>query len=63
LIHFYQHDRVELYSVKEDIGERNNLAGKMPQKTAELRKLLDAWLREVDATICPLNPEWEAKKQ
>jgi arylsulfatase A len=61
LIHFYDDDRVELYNVREDIGEKNDLAAKMPQKTAELRKLLDDWLREVDATMCPPNPQWRAK--
>ena len=61
LIHFYNDDRVELYNLREDTGEQNDLAAKMPRKVAELRKLLDDWLREVDATMCPPNPEWKPK--
>jgi len=57
LIHFYEDDRVELYHLARDIGETTNLAGEMPDKTAELRKLLAAWLAEVDATMCPPNPD------
>jgi arylsulfatase A len=62
LIHFYDDDRVELYNLRDDLGEKNNLAAKMPQKTAELRKLLDDWLLEVDATMCPPDPQWRAKQ-
>jgi arylsulfatase A-like enzyme len=61
LIRFYDDERVELYNVREDIGEKNDLAGKMPGKAAELRRLLDDWLRQVDATMCPPNPRWRAK--
>jgi arylsulfatase A len=62
LIHFYDDDRIELYNVREDIGEKNDLAAEMPDKAAELRKLLDDWLRRVDATMCPPNPQWRAKQ-
>ena len=56
LIRFYDDERMELYNLAEDIGEKHNLAEKMPEKTRELRKLLDDWLVEVDATMCPPNP-------
>ena len=62
LIHFYDDDRIELYNVREDIGEKNDLAAEIPDKAAELRKLLDDWLRQVDATMCPPNPRWQSKQ-
>ena len=32
----------ELYNLKEDIGETNNLAGKHPQKVKRLKALLES---------------------
>lgn len=32
----------QLYNLKEDIGERNNLAQKYPEKVAELKKILES---------------------
>ena len=43
LIEFYEDGRVELYNLREDLGERNDLAAKMPEKAAELRRMLHAW--------------------
>ncbi len=34
---------VRLYNLREDIGEKNDLAAKMPEKVAELRAAYDAW--------------------
>jgi arylsulfatase A-like enzyme len=33
----------QLYNLREDIGETNDLAAKMPEKVAELRKAYDEW--------------------
>ena len=49
---------MELYNLKNDIGEKQNLAEKMPQKVAELRKLLDQWLEKVDAQLPEDNPDY-----
>ncbi|AKQ47670.1 N-acetylgalactosamine-6-sulfatase [Rufibacter radiotolerans] len=49
LIQFYATPRVELFNLKADPSEKTNLAEKMPEKVAELQKLLDAWKIEVKA--------------
>jgi len=49
LIDFYEQDRVELYNIKEDIGEAYNLSTAMPEKTNELLNLITNWRKEVDA--------------
>ena len=51
LIEFFEDNSVELYNLKEDISEKHNLATQMPEKTAELREMLDNWRREVDAIM------------
>jgi arylsulfatase A-like enzyme len=58
LIEFYEDSRVELYNLAEDIGEKNNLAAKMPEKAAELRKMLDDWRKSVKAAMPTPNPAW-----
>jgi arylsulfatase A-like enzyme len=58
LIEFYEDRRVELYNLKKDLGEKENLAEKMPKKVAELGKLLDQWLEKVDAQLPEENPDF-----
>jgi len=56
LIEFYEDGRLELYNLREDIGETDNLAAKMPTKARELRKKLDAWRRAVGAQMPQRRP-------
>jgi len=58
LIEFYEDNRLELYNLKEDIGEKNNLAEKMPGKATELHKMLKAWRKDVDAQMPTPNPDY-----
>ncbi len=59
LIEYFEDGALELYNLKEDISERNNLAGIMPEKTAELHKLMLAWRKAVNAPVpTELNPDY-----
>ena len=49
LIQRLEDGRYHLYDLKNDIGERDDLAEKMPEKVAELRKRLFAWYKETGA--------------
>ncbi|MCC6231801.1 MAG: sulfatase [Verrucomicrobiales bacterium] len=51
LIEFFEDDRLELYNLAEDLGEKNNLMRSLPDKTAELRAKLHAWRREMNAPM------------
>ena len=51
LLEYFEDNHVELYNLKNDIGERNNLAEKMPEKAEELRKHLAAWRKDVNAQM------------
>ena len=61
LIEFYEDGRIELYNLKKDIGEKNNLAEKMPDKAAEMLGMLKAWRKEVDAQMPTPNPAYKAR--
>lgn len=54
LMKFYEHDRLELYDVERDIGERRDLAGREPEIRDALHGRLQRWLDEMDAPM----PRW-----
>jgi hypothetical protein len=54
--------RVELYKLREDIGEQLNLAGQMPAKADELRAALHSWRKEVGAQMPSRNPDYDPSK-
>ena len=51
LIEYFDKGEVELYNLAEDIGEKHNLAEKLPGKAAELQKRLTAWRRDVGLEV------------
>jgi arylsulfatase A-like enzyme len=51
LIEWYEDGKVELYDLKDDLGERNDLAVKMSAKADELKRMLHAWRVEVGAKM------------
>jgi len=59
LIEYFENYNVQLFNLREDIGEQNNLAEVMPEKVAELRTKLRAWRKEVDAQMNQLNPDYD----
>jgi arylsulfatase A-like enzyme len=62
LIEFYEDMHVELYNLKDDIGEKNDLAARMPDKADQLRKMLHDWRRAVGAKMPKPNPDWGKAK-
>jgi len=49
LIVFFDDNNLELYNIKEDIGEQNNLAELLPERRDQMLKNLQQWWSEVDA--------------
>jgi arylsulfatase A-like enzyme len=62
LIEFFDDKRVELYNLKEDLGEQNNLAAQMPDKVEALRNRLHAWQKEVGAQMPTRNSNYDPSK-
>lgn len=48
----------ELYNLKTDLGETRNLAGKMPEKVAQLEALIDSFLADTGALVPRPNPTY-----
>ncbi|TKJ38215.1 MAG: aryl-sulfate sulfohydrolase [Planctomycetes bacterium B3_Pla] len=62
LLEFFENGRLELYNLERDIGEKNDLARILPEKTKELHNLLRNWRKSVNATVpTQLNPKYEPK--
>lgn len=57
LLHLYEGERVELYDLEADPGERRNLSAKQPELAARLDTLLVEHLAASGARLPALNPE------
>ncbi|MCF7818682.1 MAG: sulfatase, partial [Kiritimatiellales bacterium] len=51
-------DELELYNLKDDIGESRNLADTMPEKSVELNALLQSYLDDSDACVPVANKSY-----
>jgi arylsulfatase A-like enzyme len=51
LIEFFEDGKLELYNLKDDISEKNNLAQRMPEKTRQMHQLLIDWRKSINAPI------------
>ncbi len=61
LIYFWERDSYELYNLAKDMGEKDNLAERLPEKANDLKTLLHQWLEETKAERPSLNPDYVAK--
>jgi arylsulfatase A-like enzyme len=55
LLEFFEDGRLELYNLKDDLGEQKNLAAAMPEKAKELHAKLTAWRESVGAKMPTAN--------
>ena len=49
LVYFFEQDHYELYQIKQDQEEKNDLAKQEAAKLDELKKLLNQWAIEMNA--------------
>jgi arylsulfatase A-like enzyme len=54
--------QINLYNLKDDIGEENDLASEMPDLAAKLRDQLHAWRVQVSAQEMTVNDNYNAEK-
>ena len=61
---YFEDGGLELYNLRNDIGETTNLAKQQPQKAAELLERLQIWRKAIAAPIPrQLNPEYDAEAE
>jgi arylsulfatase A-like enzyme len=58
LIEFFEDGHVELYNLREDVGEEQDLAEAEPEATRRLKDRLAEWREQVEAKIPELNPDF-----
>lgn len=51
LLEFYETGHIELFNLRKDIEEENNLAPQMTEKVELMRKRLDKWRKDIEAKI------------
>ena len=61
LIEHYEDDRVELFDLSADPGEKKDLAAADPETAKRLRKMLHDWRKEVNAQMPTPNPAYDPK--
>jgi len=54
---FFEDGRLELYNLRDDLSETNNLAAKLPDKVKELHARLAAWREAIKAPMPTGNTE------
>ena len=62
LIEFFEDGKLELYDLKNDIGETRDLSEDMPDTVTELYNMLKNWRKQVQAQLPIPNPDYDAAK-
>lgn len=62
LIEYYETGELELYNLKDDIGEMNNLISDQPERATHMLKKLQEWRKESHSPKPALNPNYQATK-
>jgi arylsulfatase A len=63
LIEFFEDGELELFDLKSDPAERDNLARENPEKAADLLLKLKEWRISVNAQMMTPNPNYDPPKQ
>lgn len=59
LIEHYDPVKIELFNLKDDPGEANNLADKNPGLVKNLRQDFSVWLKKMNPVMHTMNPKYK----
>jgi len=59
LLEFFDDGTLELYNLREDLGEQTNLAEKMPQTAQSLEARLETWRKSLGTKMPTENPRYD----
>jgi arylsulfatase A-like enzyme len=63
LIEYYENGTAQLFNLNKDPSEQNDLAKAEPEKAQQLRTMLHAWRRGVNAEMPQPNPNFDPKQK
>ena len=63
LIEFLETGALELYNLRDDLGEKTNLATKFPDRAKAMQAALKAWRKEVQAQMPQRNPAYDPARE
>ncbi len=58
LLEYFENNSVQLFNLKEDIGEQQDLSESQPDKVRELREMLHKWREDINAQMMQPNPDY-----
>lgn len=59
-VRYYDTGETQLFDLRTDVAEKQNLAAQQPQQVERLKKLHDDWLTAIDAQQNTPNPDFDA---
>ena len=62
LLEYYENNTVQLFNLKDDINELNDISLSEPEKTKELKTMLFSWRERVSAKMMEPNPEYKSEE-
>jgi arylsulfatase A-like enzyme len=58
LLEYFENNTVQLFNLRNDIGEQHDLSRSEPDRTAQLRTMLHSWRQDVSARMMASNPNY-----
>ena len=59
LLEYFENGSVQLFNLREDLGEQHDLSREEPELARQMRKRLHEWRTKVDAEMMPDNPDYD----
>ena len=59
LLEYFENGTVQLFNLKDDIGEQNDLSKIKVEKTKELKEKLHQWRKDINAQMMKPNPNYD----
>lgn len=58
LLEYFENGSVQLFNLRQDIGEQHDLSKQLPEKTKALKEMLHAWRVRIGAKMMQPNPNF-----
>jgi arylsulfatase A len=62
LLEYFENNTVQLFNLKKDLGEQNDISTSNPKKVHELRTKLHQWRERINAQMMEPNPNYSVDK-